>query len=218
MTEKQCAICGELSPSGSNFCSSCGSNEFRDIPPQLAARLADGPDRVLSSRVRISTERIILVTALSAGLYVVYWFYLTWKQLDSETDEDHYPIWHAVTLLVPIYNLFRMHEHVRVIGELAARQGVTAVIAPFLAVVLLIVSNSLGWSSLGIDDSGVLIFLGVLSTTVTATLIVAVQRVLNLYWERARPPDAITDARVGVGEVVIVVLGILLWIAIFSPA
>ena len=215
MTEKQCANCGELNSAESNFCSNCGSNEFKDIPPQLAARLAVGKERVPISAVRISTGRVILVTFLSAGFYLVYWFYLTWKQLASETTEEHYPVGHALSLLVPIYGLFRMHAHVRVIGELAARQGITSTLAPGLAVVLLVVSSALAWSSIRITDNVVLIILSILSTVVTTTLVVTAQGGLNRYWEKVRLPDSLTDARVGVGEVVFVILGIISWILIF---
>ena len=54
---------------------------------------------------------------------VFWWFYITWKQHQPETGDQHYTIWHALTLSVPIYNLFKVHRHVSVINELAAGAG-----------------------------------------------------------------------------------------------
>ena len=122
MTEKQCSSCGEVNAAESNFCSNCGSGKFKDIPPRLAARLgsearrqASDPQAHASLGVRLLTGRVVVLSALTAELYVFYWFYLTSKQLAAETGEDHHPVWHALTLFVPFYNLFRMHAHVRVI-------------------------------------------------------------------------------------------------------
>ena len=33
--------------------------------------------------------------SVSAGLYLLYWFYLTWKHFRDSTDRDAYPVWHA---------------------------------------------------------------------------------------------------------------------------
>ena len=67
--------------------------------------------------LRLSVGRVALLTVMSSGLYLFYWFYLTWKQLQTESSETHYPVWHALTLMVPIYGLFRMHRHVSLINE-----------------------------------------------------------------------------------------------------
>ena len=216
MIEKQCANCGNLNPPESNYCSNCGSRDFRDVPIRLASRLSEGTELNRSSEVRISTGRIIIASVLSAGLYLFYWFYLTWKQLAAETNDRHYPVWHALCLAVPIYNLFRMHEHARVIRELASRQGITSTLAPGLAVVLLMVGSALDWSSIRVTNYGALIFFGIVSTLLTTTIIVMAQDGLNRYWGRVWP-DGLSYARVGIGEVVIVVLGIILWILILIP-
>lgn len=72
MTEKKCANCGEINPSASNFCFSCGSNEFRDVPPGLAARLGDATAQVPDPAVRITEGRVIVLSVLSVGFYILY--------------------------------------------------------------------------------------------------------------------------------------------------
>jgi hypothetical protein len=171
---------------------------------------------VRSSAVRINTGRVIFASVLSAGLYLLYWFYLTWKQLAAETNDRHYPIWHALCLIVPVYGLFRMHAHTRVIRENAERQGITLTMAPGLAVVLLVVSSVLDWTSAEVTGYGTVIFLTILSTVLTTTLVVMAQDGLNRYWGKVWP-DGLKDARVGAGEVVLVVLGLIIWIMILIP-
>jgi hypothetical protein len=48
--------------------------------------------------VLISPARVVLVSALSYGLYLVYWFYLTWKHYRDHTGREAYPVWHALSL------------------------------------------------------------------------------------------------------------------------
>ena len=217
MTEKQCTNCEQLNSDENNFCSSCGFNEFREVPAQLAGRLAGRPEITPSSAVRISIERVVLLTVLSSGLYLFYWFYLTWKQLASETGDEHRPVWHALTLFIPIYNLFRMHAHVRVIGELAERRNIQVSLSPVVAVILLFVGNALSFSSFGVDKYIVLIVMSIIAVMLTTVLVTSLQSDLNRYWE-ARWPNELSYARIGVGEIIFVVLGIIAWIFTFIPA
>ena len=216
MTDKQCAICGEINSPESMFCSNCGRAEFRDIPPGLSARLSNSSSDEANNAVRLGTGRVALLSILSFGLYVFWWFYITWKQLASETREEHFPVWHALTLFVPIYNLFRMHRHVSVINGLAIGVGLTASLSSGLAVVLWALSSGLDTSSLRVSDVGIAAIMGVISVALTTTLIVYVQGTLNQYWYDAKGPN-LREARIGIGEVIFVLFGILAWIGTFLP-
>ena len=201
-TKQQCASCGELNPAGSSFCSNCGGGKLRDVPPRLAMRLGLG--------------RVVVVSALSAGLYVVYWFYLTWKQLASETTETHHPVWHALSLFVPIYGLFKMYHHVKVINGLVEGAGIVTSLSPGLAVVILMIGNALDWSSIRVNDTSALVVIGLISTALITYLVASAQSTLNQYWESVRRAD-LRDARIGVGEVVIILVGLLVWVDTFLP-
>ena len=50
----------------------------------------------------LSQNRILVMAVLSFGLYLLYWFYLTWKQYRDQTSQEAFPVWHALSLLVPI--------------------------------------------------------------------------------------------------------------------
>ena len=217
MTEKLCANCGEINRIDSNYCSNCGYSRFNDVPPRLHDRPTDGTESARNTAVRISGTRIVLASYLSFGLYFFYWFYITWKHMSSKIEGDNHPFWHAMTLNVPIYGFFRMHAHVRTINELAASQNVTSTIAPGLAVGLLILYSVLNLASFGVTSYVAVIVLTLISATLITVPMTMAQGVLNLYWAKALPSGSLRYARIGVGEVIIVIVGIIGWILLLIP-
>jgi hypothetical protein len=213
MPEKLCANCETVSSTASNVCSNCGAAEFRDS----TVRLTDNTEPAPRSAMRIKTSRVIVASFLSAGLYFPYWYYLTWKQISTEIEGANYPFWHAVTMSVPVYGSFRMHAHVRVINELAARHNVKPAISPVLAAVLLTLAIILSFASLVITSQAAAIVLILVNTILSTIPMAMAQGVLNSYWEKAPPPDALSNMRIGVGEVVIVVIGFIFWIVSLIP-
>ena len=55
-----------------------------------------------------------------------------------------------------------------------------------------------------------------ISVALSTTLVALAQNALNQYWENARGAG-LRDARVGVGEVIFVILGILIWLGTSLP-
>jgi hypothetical protein len=220
MTEKLCANCKEINSGNSNFCAHCGFSEFNDVPPGLHGRLANNTEASRDPAVIISSNRIILASVLSGGLYIFYWFYITWKHISIETEstDTNHPIWHALTLFVPIYGLFRMHAHVRAINELAFRHRIMDNFAPGLAILLLILFNILNWAAIGVTNYVAVLSVAVISTALITVLMKTAQGVLNLYWEKAFPPGTLRYAGIGVGEVIIVLIGFIFWVLLFIPS
>ncbi|MAP38344.1 MAG: hypothetical protein CL879_01865 [Dehalococcoidia bacterium] len=217
MTNKRCANCGEINSTASRFCSNCGFSEFNEVRTELQDPLADDAESTRSAAVIISGARIIVASFLSLGLYFFYWLYITWKHMASEIEGDNHPFWHAMTLNVPVYGFFRMHAHIRTINELAARQSVAPTIAPGLAVLLLVLSTVLNFVSFGIANTAAIILITLISTTLITVPMTMAQRVLNLYWGRALSPGIVRYARIGVGELIIVIFGIIGWILLLIP-
>ena len=116
-----CPHCGAETQGESLFCSSCGR-------PLVTSSESSGPVPYL-----ISPTRIVLLSILSFGLYLLYWLYKTWKHYKEHTGAVAYPVWHALTLFVPIYSSFRAHAHLRTFGELASRAGLEIRFSPGLA-------------------------------------------------------------------------------------
>jgi hypothetical protein len=217
MTEKLCANCGELNSQESNFCAHCGFSEFNDIPPGLHDRLADNTDATRNPAVIISTTRLIIGSFLSSGLYFFYWFYLTWKQISSEVEGENYPFWHVMALNLPIYGFFRMHAHMRTINELASQHGIVSTVAPGLAVLLFLLANILGWAIGILENIVAVAVMNLISITLLTVIMTMGQGVLNLYWEKSFPANTLRFARIGAGEITIVVIGFLLWIVLLIP-
>lgn len=117
---RYCSQCGRELQASDKFCSGCGA--------------ATGE---LPLRNLISTRRIALLTVLSGGLYIFYWHYITWKQYHDHfrADDNAYPVWHALALLVPVYGAFRTRAHMRAYKEAMLQRGVASTIAPWAAVV-----------------------------------------------------------------------------------
>ena len=215
MIARYCSQCGH--PSGTAHgvvCARCGYRDTFD--PSSTATATAIRVETADQALNLSPERIVALSILSFGLYFIYWFYLTWKQLESETREEHHPVWHALTLFVPIYGLFRLHNHVSVIKDLATRSGVGTSLSPGWVVVMAMASNVLNVASFAVMNLGAILTLSLISLALAIALVLWAQNTLNQYWRQARVAG-LRDARIGVGEVLLSVLGLLLWIGTFMP-
>ena len=173
------------------------------------------------------------MTLLSDDLYLFYWFYITWQQYRDHTGERVFPMWHTLSLIVPIHGLFRTHAHMRSFKEFMLNAGVLCSIAVGWAVVLVMVSTLLdnvslrvngGFFNFGEVSAGAALVSALLdlgSIAVVLGLLLHVQQNLNRYWTSL---DNVTlvDLNVGAGEVILAVIGVLTWIitiaSIVSPA
>ena len=131
----------------------------------------------------LGIERVILFSIFTAGLYFFYWFYLTWKQLDSETDDNHYPVWHALSLFVPIYGLLVFYRHMEVIRDTSIRAGVATNLVPRLAVALAIVSAVLDGTSTAVESAIATVALVLISIAFYIAIAAWGQSSLNRYWQ-----------------------------------
>ncbi len=206
MAEKVCAQCGQLNRSHANYCSACGAQGFAEVTlEQGEAGPAYQPLATESYALRLSIARIIILSIVTSGLYVFYWLYLTWKHLQSETGDVHYPFWHALTFLVPVYGLFRIHRHVAVIQAASQRAGVEALLAPALAVTMLALYWLLAMLSANSASFGTFVVLNLIRLALITTVIVRAQATLNNYWSSVKG-EALARVPLGGGEVRFVAL------------
>lgn len=199
MQSSYCSNCGHRIEATVNFCGRCGVATTKPLPCLM------------------SVTRVAIMSVLSGGLYFYWWLYITWKHYRDHTGEEAYPVWHALTLLVPIYGLFRVHAHTRTFRELMMVRQLTSTISPVTAVVVALIAGVFGsvgmadvWSG-EISESLAIFMLvgGVISTALIAWLLVSVQANINMYW-RVVSPNA-SSCRLGVGEVLLTILGIAFW-------
>ena len=215
-----CAYCGTQVESSYNFCSACGSAVAEGGPVATAQQVPGEIQQPLGHLVTV--RRVLLMTVLSYGLYLFYWFYLTWKHYRDHTRSDSYPVWHTLTLLVPIYGLFRTHAHMRSYKELMLNAGLVTTISAGWAVVLVLIAAILDNLSLnmagGITNFGGIsqrvavatAFIDVVSILIVAGLLTHVQGNINRYW-LSLGNVRLAASRIGVGEVIFALVGLAAW-------
>ena len=205
--------CGSEIQAADRHCRSCGTVLSERLP-------------IL--RYKLSPKRVVVMSILSFGIYLWYWFYLTWKQYRDHTGERAYPVWHALALSVPIYGLFRTHAHMRSYKELMAGTGVPTTIAVgwtvfAVAIVSLLVyaGFTLGLGEMTAGDAGVVMLMYITSVSVVAVLLTQLQDNLNRYWD-GLPNTSTGYVPVGMGETTLVIIGLISWalslLALFSES
>lgn len=208
---KQCSRCSEVAPATSRFCRQCGHTAFEELSPELVAKIAE-LKTVSELSLRFEANRLIIASILSGGLYIFYWLYITWKQLAKETEDEHFPVWHALTWAVPFYQLFRLHRHATVIQGLATKAGVPTTLNASTVVTLGLAAFGLGMAAFYTLNPGLAFFLGAIVMTLTTTIIVWNQGALNAYWV-TRYGERLRTAPIERAEGLIVLFGILIWIS-----
>ena len=207
MAMRYCTNCGTEVLADARFCQSCGSAQATQVLKRVGG-------------YRISPNRIVVMSILSWSLYLFYWMYVTWKHYRDHTREVAYPVWHAMALNVPVYGYFRMHAHARSFKELMTSANVETTINPgrvvFWVVVYTLVLGGLHISRLfprEISQGAALVItiIGILLVVLVIGILQHLQNNLNQYWDSVAG-FPIANARIGVGEVILAVLGVLVWI------
>ncbi len=169
---------------------------------------------------RLSTKRIATVMIASFGFYAIYWMYLTWKQLRSERDVQHFPVWHALGFLVPEYSLLITYQHARAIREVSLGAGLVPRVNAWVAAGLVASAGvSLGVQILllafgvlsGLSELATVLALDAIDMALMLVLELWMQRDLNDYWSVVNDNGS-RHAPVGIGEMVTVLLGLFIWV------
>jgi hypothetical protein len=208
MPEKICTICSQINQTNANYCSACGGQSF-GLPgnPQIDVGVAN-------AAVLISTHRIIVLSVVTSGMYFLYWLFITWRQLQSETRDVHYPVWHALTMLVPGYGLFRLHKHVAVLQELALKSGFEVSFTPGLAVILVGLYIVLGLVSTNLVGFAALMALNIIRFLLIVTTMILAQGILNSYWGKTLG-TSLQNMPFESGERAIIFIGLSYWLSLF---
>jgi len=221
-----CPYCSHQVESNHVFCGGCGKALPAESSSHPEETPADHPPRTLP--YRISPTRILVMSLLSYGIYLFYWFFLTWQQYRNYTGNMTFPMWHTLSILVPVYGQYRTHAHIRCINELMFEAGLDCSIKIGWAVALVAVIQTLGYASLffnyvEVSPMSALIsaLLAVASIAIGLGLLLHVQQNLNRYWA-SLDDVTLVDLNVGSGEVILAVIGVITWIiamaSIVSPA
>ena len=189
------------------------------------------PAGAASSAYYISPNRVILLSLLTTGLYAFYWMYLTWRHYRDHTGASAYPVCHALTIVLPVYQFFRLHAHIRSYRELMDEWGVPSTLNPMLSIGLAVAALALLWAATRlVSDAATLgeqpsiVGVGLSETqrigyfaanaaraAIMAGLMWQAQGNLNRYWQR-RIGMQLAPAPLSLVEIALVILGIINWI------
>lgn len=80
---------------------------------------------------------VALISFVSGGSYDFWWYWRSWLELKrARNDARMYPFWHALAMGLPVYGLFRLHAHFRLLNETAEGAAASERVSPGLMVVL----------------------------------------------------------------------------------
>ena len=183
----------------------------------------------------ISPARVILLYIFSFGLYWFYWMYRTWKQYRDHTGEfgleyrdNHHPVWHGLTQLVPIYGWFRLYAHMKQYKALMVEGGVPGNLNVGLLITVMVVDAFVGTASGIFIDleptsdpvmngviSGCVVVVAVIGFVVPLGVLLVVQSNLNRYWASV-DSRLVKSCRFGKGEVLCILLGAVIWLLVVA--
>lgn len=227
-----CVLCSAVNETDAHYCAHCGAAlragaELTSSGPSPGRNCGSGYSAATGAPVDpeskvIPVSRLLLLTFSSYGAYLFYWFYFTWKQYWDHTGNEAYPVWHALALGVPIYNLFRIYAHAKACRYLAATAYLPDTVIPILPVLLFLFSGAAlnaGDFLLGDSETASLgqalasLLLRLTAMTSAAFMLSHLQRPLNRYWQRTEQPRQPLRKSLRAGEAIFLIVGLLFWLA-----
>lgn len=211
--------------------------------PRRDAHRPEAASVTSGNALLVPQGRVLFLSVVSFGLYLFYWMFLTWKQYrdyvpqpqqpEQESVASHYPVWHALTLLVPLYGLYRTHAHMAAFRDVMASRGMASSISPGWSVAavlpvtirvmftgLLVLGLLLGPDASQAAEPaaaetlsrGQLYFALAIEVLILAALtwmLVHVQGNINAYWSSSK--RTVGTVPISIGEVVLALLGGAAW-------
>jgi hypothetical protein len=225
MPDRFCPNCGRQRGEKDRFCSGCGREfEAADAEPRRSGVLPSNvheaiyphatPGEISPSgapvwRVAQNPWLCAILVVLTFDLYTLWWFGRTWARIKREDgDQGKRPVWHALSMFVPIYGLFQFYGHMRTIRDLSRQP--TGISPGAMTVAWIVVS---GLSAVaGRPESS--FWLTVMAALLGGALIGLAQAGLNIAW-RSLPGGAVED-HIHARHVVVIVLGAIAWLLVLS--
>lgn len=180
----KCPLCVAAIPEGAARCESCGAQLRSEDWPTVNPGIYPQP-----------IPRLIALSIVTFGLYNIYWFYRSWRQVSLCTGKRMSPGWRTVGLFVPILGLVFVYDLFDDMQKILALKGMRPTIrAGWL--LLLLIGFTLCWR---LPDP--LSFLGFLALL---PLVIA-QSDMNRFWVKIWPGTA--PRGMSAVEIVILIVG-----------
>lgn len=181
---------------------------------------------------RLELGHLVLLTVATFGLYALYWFYNTWRQLAATSGASNMkPVLRTIGLCVPLLNIYLVAEQWRRVNELCTDDehrpffpvawtvfGFLFLSYAYAAYFILLMATFYSSETLpsGAEMLG-LSFIDLVSFSLLGLLLAAPQRVLNVYHERVNHANT-PRTRFTPGEIAWLAIGGIAWtISLLQP-
>jgi hypothetical protein len=183
------------------------------LPSNVEPAAQTAPEKNPTWRVVQSPWLIGALVITTFNLYAFWWLGRTWSQLKQEDqDAGKRPVWHVLSMVVPIYGYFRFHAHMRTIVQIGATDEARSTLNPLAMTLAWFVITLLSATAARMPEPG---WIGLLPGFLSGALIGWAQHGLNTTW-RSLPGGAVRG-RVHVLHILLLFLGAaLLVLAIFA--
>jgi hypothetical protein len=211
--KKNCPFCAELIMADAIKCKHCGE-WLRDDAIEVQVKSHGATEQYSNGQ---QTWQLILLSLLSFGLYEVYWFFRTWRQLKDTKNLDISPGWRTLGLLVPVLNIVLAYKLFRDIKNYAQDLGCNTYSSPGWIVFGYSISNAASLKILmkadNLADPGhrlIIFMVSEIFSLLAILLLVKIQNTLNAYWAGVQS-GLIIRPKLTKGEILLLVLGGLFW-------
>ena len=124
---------------------------------------------------------VLLLCLVTAGLYLPVWMAFTWSEMQRVyRDVRMYPVWHGLSVLVPVYGWLRFYEHCVAINNAVEHRGETGMVRPGWSTAAIVAGSALGLGSAW-TAGGWFVLLWLVSSSLFAAAMIHAQKGLNYY-------------------------------------
>ena len=174
-----CPECGTDRPVGVINCSECGYSFGLD-QSEAEVEVRD-PSSLELSGYQTAQWMLLLLCLVTAGLYLPIWMALTWSELQRlYRDVRMYPVWHGLSMLIPVYGWLRFYGHCVAINHAVEHRGGVSMVHPRLATAAIVAGSVTGLVSAW-TEAGWFVLLWLASSALFAAAITHAQKGLNYY-------------------------------------
>jgi hypothetical protein len=153
------------------------------------------------------------------GVYLLFWVGFNWAELKRQLNRDNmYPIWHALSIIVPIYSYYQYYRNFSVQNELMETTRSQERTRPFLVIATFLLASVL--VAFPIDDFRLMTMNLAAAMAAISWTIYHGQSTMNAYYDSQ--PNVRTTNEVKLWERVLIAAGAGLWFlmlftALFAP-
>lgn len=137
----------------------------------------------------LAAGKFVILTFVSMGMYLIYWFYRNWKHIQEYTKTPLQPVGRTIAAALPVVDIVLFCLQLKYIHGLAKKQGIRSfpLVWSCIGVSLLFIA---GWAIVAATfisfgpDLFMLFYAYMIGIALLALVLLPAQLTLNALWER----------------------------------